>query len=85
MAAVSGKLLPLKIEDTPRHMANVPALNPLDVLVIGGQDCLQLQVEGVRLHFGIYIYHCSLVLLCLCIDAVLKKNRNNVDDESIQM
>ena len=39
----------------PRHMANVPALNPLDVLVIGGQDGLQLQHEGVRLHFGVCI------------------------------
>ncbi len=37
------------------------ALNPLDVLVIlvGCQDCLQLRLQGVRLHLGICIYHCA--------------------------
>ncbi len=33
--------------------ASTGALNPLDVLVIGCQDCLQLLLEGNRLHFGI--------------------------------
>ena len=63
--------------------ATAGALNPLDVLVKGCQDGLQLQLEGVRLHFGIYIYHRALVLKCLCIDAVLKRNQNRVNNESI--
>ena len=63
--------------------ATAGALNPLDVLVKGCQDGLQLQLEGVRLHFGIYIYHCALVLKCVCIDAVLKWNQNRVNNESI--
>ena len=65
--------------------ATACALNPLDVLVIliGCHDCLRL--EGVRLHLGIYIYHHALVLKCLCIDAVLERNRNWVNDESIGM
>ena len=65
--------------------ATAGALNPLDVLVKGCQDGLQLQLEGVRLHFGIYIYHRTLVLKCfkLCIDAVLKRNQNRVNNESI--
>ncbi len=33
---------------------------------------LKLQRDGVRLHFGVYFHHCSLVLECLCICAVLK-------------
>ncbi len=65
--------------------ATAGALSPLDVLVIGCQDCLQLRLEGVRLHFGISIYHSALVLKCKCIDAVLERNRNRVDDESTQM
>ncbi len=36
--------------------ATTGAQNPLDVLIIGCQDCLQLLLEGVRLHFRIYIY-----------------------------
>jgi hypothetical protein len=58
--------------------ATADALNHLDVLVIlvGCQDCLQLRLEGVRLHFGKYIYHRALVLKCVCIDAVLERNRN---------
>ena len=63
--------------------ATAGALNPLDVLVKGCQDGLQLQLEGVRLHFGIYIYHRALVLKCVCIDAVLKWNQNRVNNESI--
>ena len=63
--------------------ATAGALSPLDVLVKGCQDGLQLQLEGVRLHFGIYISHCALVLKCLCIDAVLKRNQNRVDNERI--
>ena len=35
---------------------------PIDVLVIGGQDGLHLGLEGVRLHFGVYIHHCALVV-----------------------
>jgi hypothetical protein len=46
--------------------------NSLDILVIGSQDGLKLQREGVRLHFGVYFHHCTLVLECLCIHAVLK-------------
>ena len=65
--------------------ATAGALNPLDVLLIGGQDCLQLRLEGVRLHFGVYNYHRALVLKCSCIDAVLERKQNRVDDESIQM
>ncbi len=38
----------------------------------GSQDGLQLQREGVRLHFGVYFHHCSLVLECLCNHAVLE-------------
>ena len=63
--------------------ATAGALNPLYVLVKGCQDGLQLRLEGVRLHFGIYIYHRALVLKCLCIDAVLKRNQSRVDNESI--
>ncbi len=46
-----------------------------------------LLLKGVRLHLDVYIYHPShaLVLKCLCIDAVLERNRNWVDDESIGM
>jgi hypothetical protein len=55
MAAVSGNCCHAKLQTPPRHIANVPALNPLDVLVIGGQDGLQLQLEGVRLHYGVCI------------------------------
>ncbi len=50
--------------DYPGLVATAGALNPLDVLVIGGQDCLQLQLEGVRLHFGVCIYHCAPVIKC---------------------
>ncbi len=71
--------------DDPGLVATAGALNPLDVLIIGGQDSLQLQLEGVRLHFGVCIYHSSLVIKCLCIDTVIERNRNRVDDESIQM
>ncbi len=42
-----------------------------DYLVRDGQHCLQLQIEGVGLHFGVCIYHSSLVLKCLCIDAYI--------------
>jgi hypothetical protein len=49
------------------------ALNPLDILIIGGQDGLQLQLEGVRLHFGVCINHGALVLKCSCIDAAIEK------------
>ena len=63
--------------------ATAGALNPLDFLVKGCQDCLQLRLEGVRLHFGIYIYHRALVLKCLCIDAVLKRNQNRVNNERL--
>ncbi len=71
--------------DYPGLVATAGALNPLDVLVIGGQDGLQLQLEGVRLHFGVCIYHHTLVIKCSCIDTVLKRNKNRVDDESIQI
>ncbi len=52
--------------------ATAGAHNPLDILVIGSQDGLQLQCEGVKLHFGVYFHHCALMLECLCIHAVLK-------------
>ena len=80
----SGVLLVLEsgLEDLGLG-ATAGALHPLDVLVKGCQDGLQLQLEGVRLHFGIYIYHRALVLKCVCIDAVLKRNQNRVDNESI--
>ncbi len=32
----------------------------------------RLQLEGVRLHFGVYIHHCALVVKCSCIHAVLE-------------
>ncbi len=48
----------------PGLVATAGDLNPRDVLVIGGQDGLQLQLEGVRLHFGVCIYHSSLVIKC---------------------
>ncbi len=50
--------------DYPGLVATSGALNPLDVLVIGGQDGLQLQLEGVRLHFCVCIYHCAPVIKC---------------------
>ena len=37
---------------------------------------MQLQREGVRLHFGVYIHHRSLGL---------ENNRNRVDDESMDV
>ncbi len=86
-ALVAGVVL-LVLEsalDYPGLVATAGALNPLDVLVIGGQDGLQLQLEGVRPHFGVCIYHCAPVIKCSCIDTVLERNRNRVDDESIQM
>ncbi len=86
-ALVAGVVL-LVLEsalDYPGLVATAGALNPLDVLIIGGQDGLQLQLEGVRLHFGVCIYHRALVIKCWCIDIVLERNRNRVDDESIQM
>ncbi len=65
-ALVAGVvLLVLELElDYPGLVATAGTLNPLDVLVIGGQDCLLLQLEGVRLHFGVCIYHSSLVIKC---------------------
>ena len=62
--------------DYPGLVATAGALNPRNVLVIGGQDGLQLHLKGVRLHFGVCIYHCALVIKCLCIDTDLKRNRN---------
>ncbi len=50
--------------DYPGLVATAGALNPRDVLVIGIQDGLQLQLEGVRLHFGVCIYHQALVIKC---------------------
>ena len=83
----SGVLLVLEsaLEDLGLG-ATAGALNPLDVLVKDCQDGLQLRLEGVRHHFGIYIYHRSLVLKCSCIDAILnlKRNQNRVDNESIR-
>ena len=81
----SGVLLVLELalEDLGLG-ATAGALDPLDVLVKGCQDGLQLRLEGVRLHFGIYIYHLALMLKRLCIDAVLKINRNRVDNESLR-
>ena len=80
-ALVAGVvLLVLESElDYPGLVATAGSLNPLDVLVIGGQGCLQLLLEGVRLHFGLCIYHSTLEIKCLCIDAVLEKNRNRVN------
>ncbi len=52
-ALVAGVVL-LVLEsalDYPGLVATAGALNHLDVLAIGGQDGLQLQLEGVRLHF----------------------------------
>ena len=66
-------------------VATAGALNPLDVLVIGGHDSLQLRLEGVRLHFGVCIYHSALLLKCSCIDAVLKSNQNTVNDERMDV
>ncbi len=65
-ALVAGVvLLVLESElDYPGLVATAGALNPSDVLVIGGQDSLQLQLKGVRLHFGVCIYHCDLVIKC---------------------
>ena len=63
--------------------ATTGAMNPIDVLVIGGQDGLQLLLEGVRLHFGVYIHHCSLVVSWMLVHSCCPQNR--VDDESIQM
>ncbi len=36
-------------------VANAGSLNPIDVLVIGSQDGLQLQLEGVR-HSDVIIF-----------------------------
>jgi hypothetical protein len=55
-------------------VATAGSLNPHwhDVLVIGGQDSLQLQRERVRLPFGVNIHHRALVVKCSCIHAVVK-------------
>ncbi len=86
-ALVAGVvLLVLKsVLDYPGLVATSGSLNPFDVLVIGGQCCLQLLLEGIGLHFGVCIYHCTLMLKCLCIDAVLERNQIRDDDGSIQM
>ncbi len=69
--------------------ATAGALNPLDVCntsrLSGLLATASLLLEGVRLHLGIYIYHCALVLKFLCIDDVLKRNQNWVNDERIGM
>ncbi len=64
--------------------ATAGAHKPLDVLVIGGQDGLQLR-QGVRLHFGVYIHHRALVRMCSWIDAVSENKQNRVDDDSESM
>ena len=55
-------------------VATAGSLNPHwhDVLVIGGQDSLQLRRERVRLQFGVNIHRCALVVKCSCIHAVVK-------------
>ncbi len=83
-ALVAGVVL-LVLEsalDYPGLVATSGALNPLDVLVIGGQDGLQLQLEESGF---ILVYAFTITLKCSCIDTVLERNRNRVDDESIQM
>jgi hypothetical protein len=65
--------------------ATAGALNPHDILVIGCQDGLQLLREGVRLHFGVYLHHSALVLMCSWIDAGLERNSNAFDDESMDV
>jgi hypothetical protein len=57
-------LLVLKLELDYPGLVAAGTLNPLDVLIIGGQDGLLLWLEGVRLHFGVCIYHRALVLKC---------------------
>ena len=52
--------------------ATAGAHNPLDILILGGHDGLQLRREGVRLHFGVCFHHRALVLKCSCIHAVLQ-------------
>jgi hypothetical protein len=47
-------VLELAIDDLGL-MANTGALNPMDVLVIGSQDGLQLLLEGVR-HSDVIIF-----------------------------
>ncbi len=74
LASSSSPVLELALD----HLglgATAGSHNPLDILVIGCQDCLQLLCEGVRLHFGVYFHQCALVarlvLECLCILTVL--------------
>ena len=55
----SGVLLVLNLAlDDLSLGATAGSLNPLDVLVKGGQDGLQLRLEGVRLQFGTYTRSC---------------------------
>ncbi len=72
-ASASGASLVLELAlDHLGLGATAGAHNPLDILVKGCHDGLQLRREGVRLHFGVYIHHSTLVPKCLCIHAVLK-------------
>ena len=69
----SGIILVLELAlDHLGLVATAGAHNRLDILVIGCQDVLKLRLEGVRLHFGVYFHHCTLVLKCSCIHAVLE-------------
>jgi hypothetical protein len=45
-------------------MATAGALSPIDALKIGGQDRLQLLLEGVRLHFGLNLEYTSTIAPC---------------------
>ncbi len=63
-ASAVGILLVFKLAlDDLGLGATAGALNPHDVILIGGQDGLQLLCEGVRLHFGVYSHHSALVLI----------------------
>jgi hypothetical protein len=65
--------------------ATAGAVNSHDVDVIGRQGGLQLRLEGVRSHGGVYVQHRALVIKSSCIDGFLEKNRNGVDDESVDV
>jgi hypothetical protein len=66
-ASANGASLVLELASALDHLglgATAGAHNPLDILVKGCKDGLQLLCEGVRLHFGVYIHHSTLLPTC---------------------
>ncbi len=61
---LSGLVLESAFDD-PGLVATAAALNPLDVLVIGGQDAcaLMLSSKGIEIEFMVRAFRCDYILL----------------------